>query len=336
MPRKIREKQLSLRQMARMRVTRRPGATGLELPADESALGPEEEGRVVAHFGLNVEVETESRERVRCAVRESLLEEPVCGDRVVCQRIGADQGVIVAVHERLSVLRRPGPHQRLLTMAANVERIVVVSAASTLNPGLLDRYLIAAQKAGIEPLLVINKIDQRSDAATLETVLAPYPPMGYPLFRVSALLEEGIENLEEALRDKTAIFVGESGVGKSSLINRMVPEESLRTAEVHAATGLGRHATTTARLYRLKRGGFLIDSPGVREFGLHGVIREEIPGLMRDMAPRLGQCRFKDCRHLREPDCALRAAVEAGEITAARLESMRRIADSVPSRNPYY
>ncbi|MBF0417263.1 MAG: ribosome small subunit-dependent GTPase A [Magnetococcales bacterium] len=336
MPRKIREKQLSLQQMARMRAARRPRATDAGIPIDAESLGPEEEGRVVAHFGLNIEVETETRERFRCAVRESLLDDPVCGDRVVWRRVGAEQGVIVSVHARQSVLRRPGPYQRLLTMAANVDRIVVVSAAATFNTGLVDRYLVAAQKVGIEPILVINKIDRMTDAATLEAALWPYPRMGYSLFWVSALQDSGMAHLEEALRDRTAIFVGESGVGKSSLINRMVPDACSRTAEVHAATGLGRHATTTARLHRLAGGGFLIDSPGVREFGLHGVIREEIPGLMRDMAPCLGQCRFKDCRHLHEPDCALRTAVETGKIAAARLESMRRILESVPPRNPYF
>ncbi|MEO5347808.1 MAG: ribosome small subunit-dependent GTPase A [Magnetococcus sp. YQC-9] len=288
MPRKIREKHLSLQQIARMRAARRSRLPGvLEALADEE-LGVAEEGLVVAHFGLNVEVESDSGERFRCAVREALIDEPVCGDRVIWRRLGDQQGVIVAVHERSSVLQRPGPYQRVLTVAANVERIVVVSAVGTLNSGLLDRYLVAAQKAGIEPLVVVNKIDQVEDFTALDAAMTPYRRMGYGLFRVSALLEQGMDALEAALSGKTAIFVGESGVGKSSLINRLVPGECLKTAEVHAATGFGRHATTTARLYRLVQGGVLIDSPGVREFGLHGVVREEIPGLFRDMAPRLG------------------------------------------------
>ncbi|MBF0271113.1 MAG: ribosome small subunit-dependent GTPase A [Magnetococcales bacterium] len=297
--------------------------------------GSGEEGWVVAHFGLNVEVEDEAGERFRCAVREALLDEPVCGDRVVWRRVGENQGVIVALHERRSVLRRPGPYQRLLTVAANVDRIVVVAAGGNLNTGLVDRYLAAARKAEIEAMLVINKIDRVEDPAAEQEAMAPYGRMGYAIFRVSALSGQGLEPLEQALRGLTSVFVGESGVGKSSLVNCWIQDETMRTAEVHAITDQGRHATTTARLYRLPAGGWLIDSPGVREFGLHGVTREEVPGLFVDMLPYLGRCRFTDCRHQREPGCALRAAVDRGAIAASRLASMLRIMESVAPKNPY-
>ncbi|MBF0627038.1 MAG: ribosome small subunit-dependent GTPase A [Magnetococcales bacterium] len=340
MPRKRSEKWLSMRQVERMRVARvaRVGRQGGEPDPGETGgadSAPLEEGRVVSHFGLNVEVADGSGGRFRCAVREALLEDPVCGDRVMWQRVGEDQGVIVAVCERTSQLRRPGPYQRLLTVAANVDRIVVVAAGGNLNAGLLDRYLAAARKAEIAPLVVVNKWDQVTDPAADEAELAPYGRMGYPVFRVSALLGQGLEPLEAALQGVTSVFVGESGVGKSSLINCWIQDEVFRTAAIHAGSGQGRHATTTARLYRFPGGGWLIDSPGVREFGLHGVTREEVPGLFVDMRPHLGHCRFSDCRHLREPGCALRAAVESGEVAAARLASMLRLMESVAPKNPF-
>ncbi|MBF0340033.1 MAG: ribosome small subunit-dependent GTPase A [Magnetococcales bacterium] len=343
MPRKTSEKQLSLRQMARMRVARgirvahhnridqdQDRESGI---SDENS--PQETGRVVAHFGLNVEVEDATGARFRCAVREALLNDPVCGDEVIWQRVGDSQGVIVALRERRSMLQRPGPYQRLLTVAANVDRIVVVAAGNGFNPGLVDRYLVAAGKAGIRPVLVINKMDLVTDPALLEAALQPYGRMGYGVFQVSVLLDAGLTTLEEALAGLTAVFVGESGVGKSSLVGRWVQDETLKTAEVHSSTGQGRHATTTARLYRLPRGGLLIDSPGVREFGLHGVVREEIPGLFLDMRPFLGSCRFSDCRHLREPGCALRGAVASGDVSEIRLASLLRLMESVPSKNPF-
>ncbi|MBF0214349.1 MAG: ribosome small subunit-dependent GTPase A [Magnetococcales bacterium] len=342
MPRKRSDKQLSLRQLERMRVARvsRNARVSGEDPSLEPGggagePGQEESGRVVSHFGLNVEVEDQEGKRYRCAVREAMLDEPVCGDRVVWRRVGENQGVIVALEERLSLLRRPGPYSRLLTVAANVDRIVVVAAGGNLNTGLLDRYLAAAHKAGIPPIVVINKIDRVVDPEGEALALAPYPRMGYDLFRVSALSGEGLEPLEAALQGLTSVFVGESGVGKSSLVGCWIQDEILKTAAVHAGTGQGRHATTTARLYRLPRGGWLIDSPGVREFGLHGIVREEVPGLFRDMVPHLGRCRFSDCRHQREPGCALRLAVERGEIAEARLTSMFRIMESVAPKNPF-
>ncbi|MEO5332524.1 MAG: ribosome small subunit-dependent GTPase A [Magnetococcus sp. YQC-5] len=338
MPRKRIGKDLTLRQQERIRVMRaarsnRAGRNEIQQAMD---LGPEEEGRVMAHFGLNVEVENPQGMRFRCAVRETLQEDPVCGDQVIWRRVGEQaQGVIVGVQPRQTVLQRPGPYQRLLTVAANVDRIVVVTASGTPNPGLLDRYLAAAEKARIEAILVVNKSDQGANRHLEEEMLEPYVRMGYPVFWTSALLGSGLTSLEEALRDVTSVLVGESGVGKSSLVNCWTKDAVLKTAEVHAGTGQGRHATTTAQLYRLPGGGFLIDSPGVREFGLHGVEREAVPGLFRDVVPFLGKCRFSNCQHGQEPDCALRAAVLAGAIAPARLAGMLRIMESVPPRNPY-
>ncbi|MBF0439418.1 MAG: ribosome small subunit-dependent GTPase A, partial [Magnetococcales bacterium] len=325
MPRKKSDKRLTFRQVERIRSMRaaRSGCR-VALEGGVGEPGVREEGRVVAHFGLNVEVESVEGRRFRCAVRETLLEDPVCGDWVVWQRIGETQGVIVEVRERTTVLQRPGPYQRLLTVVANVDRIVVVAAGGNLNTGLLDRYLAAACKADIDAMLVVNKSDLVTDPIGEERALAPYERMGYVVLRVSALLGMGLEPLESALRERTSVLVGESGVGKSSLVNCWTSGAAVKTSEVHPATGQGRHVTTTAQLYRLPGGGVLIDSPGVREFGLHGVEREVVPGLFRDVAPYLGQCRFSDCRHQQEPGCALHAAVLAGEIALPRLESMRR------------
>ncbi len=342
MPRKRVGKPLTQRQRELIRTVR--AARSERIARDEMAktfteggseLGPEVEGRVVAHFAYNVEVENSEGARFRCSVRETLEDEPICGDWVRWRPSGDAQGVIVAVGERQTILRRPGPYNRLLSVAANVDRIVVVTASGMLNPGLMDRYLAASQQADIEPILVVNKSDQLLDSAEEDAILAPYLQMGYAVFRVSVLQGEALAPLEAALRDRCAVLVGESGVGKSSLVKYWLQDVFIKTAEVHPGTGKGRHATTTAQLYRLPWGGVLIDSPGVREFGLHGVVRESLPGLFRDMEPFLGRCRFSDCRHQQEPNCALRQAVSVGEVSPLRLASMLRIMDSLPSRYAY-
>lgn len=294
-------------------------------------LGPEEEGRVIAHYGLNVEVEPKGgEENRRCAVRETVQENPVCGDDVIWRRAGEEQGVITAIRERRTLLRRPGAYNRLQTVAANVDRLVVVTSAADLHMGLADRYLVAAEAAKIEPILAFNKIDLLDDPATIDHLLAPYLEMGYETLTLSSQSGAGLEALEQALKDHTAVFVGQSGVGKSSIINAWLPDQELKVAAINAETGKGRHTTTVARLYHLPGGGALIDSPGVRSFGLHGVLREEAPGLFRDIAPHLAACRFSNCRHREEPGCAVRRAVEEGRIAPQRLESLHRIVDSLP------
>ncbi|MBF0142234.1 MAG: ribosome small subunit-dependent GTPase A [Magnetococcales bacterium] len=313
-----------VRRLARERVAAGGGIGG------GVELGPEEEGLAISHYGLNAEVEDGEGRRSRCSVRETLEEEPVCGDRVVWRRSGAtDQGVIVVIHPRRSLLQRPGAFASMKRLAANVDQLLIVTVAPDPNPGLLDRYLVAAEQAGITPLVVVNKSDLPHDAASLDQLLGVYRRMGYVTLQVSARTGEGLQALERVLKDRLSVFVGRSGMGKSALISRWIDFEEVRVGTVHGATGQGRHTTAVARLYHLPGGGSLIDSPGVRSFALYGVDRGSVARHFRDIAPYLGQCRFSDCRHRREPGCAILAASRAGAVDPRRVESLTRMMDSL-------
>lgn len=339
MPRKSVRKHLTQRQRRQLESIHQQRLTRQEERRHEAAeslmtgpLGEMEEGLVIAHYGLNVEVEAADGSRWRCAVRETTPEEPVCGDRVLWQRAGEEQGVISGITPRHGVLRRPAAFGRLQTVAANVNLLVITMEAILPNTGLLDRYLVAAGAAGIEPLVLLNKADQVApgeERQDLKLVMAPYRKMKYPILLVSARSGEGLAELEAALRGHTSVFVGQSGVGKSSLIARWVPRETIRVGAVNRVTGRGRHTTTVARLYHLPGGGHLIDSPGVRAFGLHGVTADQVPHHFRDIAPYLTRCRFSDCSHTNEPGCAVLTAIHKGKIAVERLESLHRILDSL-------
>ncbi|MBF0284458.1 MAG: ribosome small subunit-dependent GTPase A [Magnetococcales bacterium] len=303
------------------------------------------DGRVTAHFGLNVEVEEsggapspEGRIPCRCAVRETVEMEPVCGDWVVWRRLGEDQGVIEGVKPRRTVLRRPGACERLRTLAANVDRLLVTASGVRFNPGLVDQYLVAAEAAGVEAVLVISKMDllDERERTSLEGALAPYRAMGYGVVHTS--LTGDLSELMGELAGWTSVFSGQSGVGKSTLVARLTGDESVRIAPEDATGGgQGRHTTTVARLYHLPGGGELIDSPGIRSFGLHGVDASEVAGYFRDIAPFIGHCKFGDCEHGEEPGCAVRAAVKAGRVDERRWESLRRIVRELENEqsNPF-
>ena len=290
-------------------------------------LGPEREGLVTAHYGTQVAVESAPGVSLRCHLRAN-LEALVTGDRVVwCE--GDPTGVVVAQLERNSVLSRPDPYGKLKPVAANIDQIMVVIAPlPTPHANLIDRYLVAAETVGIEPVILLNKIDLLADDPVLgqemDELLAIYPTLGYRILRTSSL-EGGLEELHGALRERISVFVGQSGVGKSSLINVLLPDAELRVGALSESRQKGVHTTTTAQLFHLNCGGSLIDSPGIREFGLWHMSREQVEQGFREFRPFLGACKFRDCRHQQEPGCAILGAAESGQISQRRLGSYRHI-----------
>ena len=294
-------------------------------------LGPEQEGLVIAHYGTQVAVEDSKGTVQRCHIRAN-IDTLVTGDQVVwCA--GDPTGVVVARLERHGELCRPDTQGTLKPVAANIDQIVVVIAPlPEPHANLIDRYLVAAEACAIEPILVLNKVDllqgEEALAKQIETLLAPYPALGYRLLR-SSREEGGLQPLLEALSNKVSVFVGQSGVGKSSIINRILPEADLRVGALSEARAKGTHTTTTAELLHLPGNGSLIDSPGIREFGLWHMTREQVEQGFREFRPFLGHCKFRDCKHEQEPDCAILAAAARGEISAERLDSYRRIVSSL-------
>ena len=295
------------------------------------ALGPERHGLVTAHFGTQVEVESVPGQRVRCHLRAN-LEGLVTGDQVVwCA--GEPTGVIVAQGERHSVLCRPDPYGKLKPVAANIDQIVVVIAPlPEPHAMLIDRYLVAAETVNIEPVILLNKTDllaaDPSLRRQLDELLAIYPTLGYRILHTSSK-RGGLEELHAALRERTSVFVGQSGVGKSSLVNALLPDAELRVGALSESTSKGTHTTTTAQLFHLPSGGSLIDSPGIREFGLWHMSREQVEQGFREFRPLLGSCKFRDCRHVHEPGCAILGGLASGAISEKRMDSYRRIVASL-------
>ena len=294
-------------------------------------LGPEQDGLVVAHYGTQVAVESEPGHSQRCHLRAN-LEGLVTGDRVVwCE--GDPMGVVVAQRERHSVLSRPDPYGKLKPVAANIDQILLVIAPfPEPHANLIDRYLVAAEVVGIEPVILLNKTDllehEPALRKSIDELLAIYPALGYRIIRTS-IKDSGLEELHNALHERTSVFVGQSGVGKSSLVNVLLPDADIRVGALSQSTQKGTHTTTTALLLHLNCGGTLIDSPGIREFGLWHMSRDQVEQGFREFRPLLGTCKFRDCQHEHEPGCAILQGVEAGQISERRLESYRRIVASL-------
>ena len=299
-------------------------------------LGEEQNGLVIAHFGVLIEVEALDGEQAgqvfRCN-RRSNLPALVTGDRVVWRSGNQQNGVIVALLPRHSELCRPDMRGQLKPVAANIDQIVIVFAPLPHpHANLIDRYLIAAEHAGIRPLLLLNKADllDEHNSAHIDRLLATYRQLDYPLLEVSAQDGAGMDELRQRLDDRVSVFVGQSGVGKSSLVNSLLPGIDTRVGALSEQTGKGTHTTTTARLFHFPNGGELVDSPGIREFGLGHVSRQTIEEGFIEFRPLLGHCRFRDCKHDREPGCALLAALADGRIQEQRMHSYRHIIASLP------
>lgn len=298
-------------------------------------LGPTENAVVISRFGQHADIETSDGEVLRCNIRRT-VGGLVCGDEVFFRRAkvsdGDLAGVIEAIEERRSQLTRPDFYDGVKVVAANIDQILMVSAIlPEFTPQIIDRYLVACEDMGIEPILVLNKIDLIDDEGLefINEILDIYRELGYKVHLVSTKTGEGIDALKQVLVGKNNIFVGQSGVGKSTLVNTVLPDADILTKEVSENSGLGQHTTTVSRLHHLPSGGNLIDSPGIREFGLWHLDVERVTWCFKEFREYIGGCRFRDCKHLNDPGCILVEAVEQGKITELRFDSYHRILESM-------
>ncbi len=283
-----------------------------------------EPGRVVAAFGRHVLVEDEDGRRHPCILSGRRLR-PVCGDHVIWRRPQDDSdGLVTDIDPRTTELARPSRKGDREVLAANLTQVIVVSAPTPPPDAfLIDRYLAAAELMGARACLAYNKTDLDPDGAALD--LSEFSSIGYPVLRVSARESSGLEALGRQLAGHTSILVGHSGVGKSSIINALLPDAEIRTATLSEATGEGRHTTTASVLHLLPTGGELIDSPGVRDYAPPPVPVRDVAMGFREIADLAGQCRFSNCLHMKEPGCAVKDSVTSGAVPARRYESYRRL-----------
>lgn len=311
------------------------------------------EGLVVQHYGRQLEVQALSTPDIhpekpnvelgepepfwksiemgsvwRCHTRTN-LELLVTGDRVKWQADpNTGLGIITAIHPRKSLLTRPDRYHKVKPVAANISLIVIVFAPlPEPAPGLIDRYLVACADANIPALLVMNKADLLKDADPIVDLLKEYQDLGYEVMQTQS--DGDLSTLSARLKNETVAFVGQSGVGKSTLINAIVPDAAQKTNIISENSALGQHTTTSTRLIGFGDGAALIDSPGIREFGLWHLSLDKVQRGFPEIESRLGYCQFRNCTHKHEKQCALRIAAQEGEILPRRLESYLRLIDEI-------
>ncbi|MBU1689528.1 MAG: ribosome small subunit-dependent GTPase A [Gammaproteobacteria bacterium] len=284
-------------------------------------MGKIQHGQVVAAFGRHFDVETP--EGIVSCVTRGKKGGIACGDRLQIEMTGTAQGVIKSIDTRSSLLFRSDEFKEKI-IAANVTQIIVVVAAEpAFYEDLVSRCLIAAEAASLKIVIVLNKCDlEQATQASLEK-LKLYRDLGYPLVTLSA--RQDISPLRPYLQGETSVLVGQSGMGKSSIINALLPAAQAHTREISQALNSGKHTTTHARLYHLDDDSHIIDSPGLQEFGLSHVNEMDIAHAFVEFRPYLGHCRFSNCRHLVEPGCAVLEATMAGEIDRRRLGTFHKL-----------
>jgi ribosome biogenesis GTPase len=289
-------------------------------------------GRVLCVHGASSVVQTDDDRIFQCVTRRILKtlsteqrQPVVTGDRVLIRPAesiaeGVNEAMIERVEPRHGSISRASKHRKHV-IVTNVDQILIVASADqpAFKPNLIDRLLLTAEQTGVKPIICINKIDL-IDQTELQPIIGVYAQMGYKIILLSAETGFGMERLRQQLMNRESVVTGQSGVGKSSLLNMIDPALDLRVADL-GSTQKGQHTTTTAKLHHLSFGGFVVDTPGLRQFMLWDIIPEEVFGLFRDLRPYENRCRFPDCTHSHEEDCAVKNAVAEGRLDLRRYES---------------
>ena len=285
-------------------------------------------GRVLRVHGASSVVQTEDGRQFHCVTRRILKtlstdqrQPVVTGDRVWIRPAPTEnEAMIERVEPRTGMIARTSK-QRKHVLVANADQVLIIASAAepVLKPNLIDRMILTAEQSGVRPVICINKIDL-ADPAELQPITGVYAQMGYKTLLLSVETGYGLDHFQRLLKNQSSVVSGQSGVGKSSLLNAVDPQLQLRVAEVGSAQK-GRHTTTTAELIQLSFGGYVVDTPGMRQFMLWDIIPEEVFGLFRDLRPYENRCHFPDCTHSHEEDCAVKIAVGEGRLDLRRYES---------------
>lgn len=288
------------------------------------------EGLVIARYSRHALVEDATKQRIRCATRPG-VDSLVAGDRVIWRQENETQGVIVSCYPRRSLLGRPDKRGAIKPVAANITQMMIVIAPQPeISWPLLDSYLIIAEFLNIKACLVLNKVDIPCEPL-LQTLNDRYKPLGYEVITASERHLKLNQILLNALNEQVSVFVGQSGVGKSSIISSILPDEQGITTGL-LSSNLGRHTTSNSVFYHLPSGGALIDSPGVREFGLWHMPLYEITKGFREFHPFLNHCKYRNCTHRDTPSCAILKAVQEGRISRARYHNYVKISEQFANK----